>query len=165
MARYSSGSSRLPPLARSASSLACGCSKVSEIYLREIRPRTTCLYSAASTCPHRASAAFQSVSDQFGDGGHDNPVPALQNTGLKAIARELEQRASDSEAASPQIPPRGPRPGRVPGCRPMDLAPVDLQSEVDGGELPSRRRREGQALHLGRGRADLVGHDDAVGPS
>ena len=59
-ARYSSGSSGSAPCARSASSLACCSSKASEMYLRKIRPRTTCLYSAASMLLRSASAACQS---------------------------------------------------------------------------------------------------------
>ena len=39
-----------------ASRRACLSSKASEMYLRKIRPRTTCLYSAASIEPRRASA-------------------------------------------------------------------------------------------------------------
>ena len=59
-ARYSSGSSGSAPIAFSATSLACCSSKASEMYLRKIRPRTTCLYSAASIEPRRASAICQS---------------------------------------------------------------------------------------------------------
>jgi 3-oxoacyl-ACP reductase-like protein len=61
-ARYSSGSSGSAPSARAASSSACLASKASEMYLRKIRPRTTCLYSAASMLLRRASAAAQSVA-------------------------------------------------------------------------------------------------------
>lgn len=39
------------------SSLACCSSKASEMYLRKIRPRTTCLHSAASMFERSASAA------------------------------------------------------------------------------------------------------------
>ena len=55
-ARYSSGSSGSAPSACSRSSWACLSSKASEMYLRKIRPRTTCLYSAASIEPRSASA-------------------------------------------------------------------------------------------------------------
>ena len=59
-ARYSSGSSGSAPASCSASSLACCSSKASEMYFRKIRPRTTCLYSAASMLERSASAIFQS---------------------------------------------------------------------------------------------------------
>ena len=59
-ARYSSGSSGSAPSLRSASSLARASSKASEMYLRKISPSTTCLYSAASMLPRRASAMRQS---------------------------------------------------------------------------------------------------------
>jgi type I site-specific restriction-modification system R (restriction) subunit len=39
---------------------SCCSSKASETYLRKIRPRTTCLYSAASMLPRNASAICQS---------------------------------------------------------------------------------------------------------
>ena len=58
--RYSSGSSGSAPTSRSASSCAWASSKASEMYLRKMRPRTTCLYSAASMLPRRASAIRQS---------------------------------------------------------------------------------------------------------
>src|SRR3989338_6773685 len=61
-ARYSSWSSGLAPLLRSVSSSACFASNASEMYLRKIRPRTTCLYSAASMLLRSASAAAQSLA-------------------------------------------------------------------------------------------------------
>src|SRR5208282_1477795 len=59
-ARYSSGSSGSAPCAVCAASSACLASKASEMYLRKISPRTTCLYSAASMLLRSASAAAQS---------------------------------------------------------------------------------------------------------
>jgi hypothetical protein len=59
-ARYSSGSSGSAPLDFSAKSFACCSSNASEMYLRKTRPRTTCLYSAASIEPRNASAICQS---------------------------------------------------------------------------------------------------------
>ena len=59
-ARYSSAVFRVGPWSCSASSLACCSSKASEMYLRKIRPRTTCLYSAASMLERSVSAARQS---------------------------------------------------------------------------------------------------------
>ncbi len=41
-------------------SLVCKASKASEMYLRKIKPRTMCLYSAASIFLRSLSAAFQS---------------------------------------------------------------------------------------------------------
>ena len=52
---YSSRSSAAS-LPHSASTSAWRSSKASEIYFRKIRPRTTCLYSAASMLPRRTSA-------------------------------------------------------------------------------------------------------------
>ena len=43
-----------------STSCAWRSSKASEMYLRKMRPRTTCLYSAASMLPRRASAMLQS---------------------------------------------------------------------------------------------------------
>jgi len=64
--RLSSRASSCLPLRPSFSSSALSrsrrSSKESEMYLRKSRPRTTCLYSAASTCPRRESADFQRVS-------------------------------------------------------------------------------------------------------
>src|SRR5436309_12840552 len=63
-ARYSSGSSGSAPCLRWASNSACFASKASEMYLRKIRPRTTCLYSAASMLLRSASAAAQSFASK-----------------------------------------------------------------------------------------------------
>ena len=63
-ARYSSGSSGSAPCDFSARSLVCCSSKASEMYLRKIRPRTTCLYSAASMLLRRASAACHSLASK-----------------------------------------------------------------------------------------------------
>jgi hypothetical protein len=63
-ARYSSRSSGSAPWAFCASSSACLASKASEMYLRKIRPRTTCLYSAASMLLRNASAAAQSLASK-----------------------------------------------------------------------------------------------------
>src|SRR5450756_304335 len=63
-ARYSSGSSGSAPFAFCASSSACLASKASEMYLRKIRPRTTCLYSAASMLLRRPSAICQSLASK-----------------------------------------------------------------------------------------------------
>ena len=50
--------------ASSAASAAWRSSKASEMYLRKMRPRTTCLYSAASMWPRSLSAAAQSLSSK-----------------------------------------------------------------------------------------------------
>ena len=63
-ARYSSGSSGSAPCAVCAASSACLASKASEMYLRKISPRTTCLYSAASILLRSASAAAQSLASK-----------------------------------------------------------------------------------------------------
>src|SRR5437773_7581042 len=63
-ARYSSGSSGSAPCLRCASSSPCLASKASEMYLRKISPRTTCLYSAASMLLRSASAAAQSFASK-----------------------------------------------------------------------------------------------------
>src|SRR5437870_8481540 len=63
-ARYSSWSSGSAPCLRWASSSACLASKASEMYLRKISPRTTCLYSAASMLLRRASAAAHSLASK-----------------------------------------------------------------------------------------------------
>lgn len=64
-ARYSSGSSGSAPRARCASSSACLASNASEMYFRKIKPRTTCLYSAASMLLRRASEAAQSLGSRL----------------------------------------------------------------------------------------------------
>ena len=63
---YSSGSSGLAPAYSPlpATSLAWCSSKVSEMYLRKMRPRTTCLYSAASMLLRSLSAASQSLASK-----------------------------------------------------------------------------------------------------
>ena len=53
-ARYSSGSSGSAPWPRSVSNWPRPSSKASEMYFRKMRPRTTCLYSAASML-HRSA--------------------------------------------------------------------------------------------------------------
>src|SRR5437899_8370427 len=63
-ARYSSWSSGSAPCPRWASNSACFVSKLSEMYLRKIRPRTTCLYSAASMLDRSLSAASQSLASK-----------------------------------------------------------------------------------------------------
>ncbi len=63
-ARYSSGSSGSAPCARWASSSARLASKASEMYLRKIKPSTTCLYSAASMLLRSASAAAHSLASK-----------------------------------------------------------------------------------------------------
>ena len=57
-AMYSSRSSAASS-PHSASASAWRSSKASEMYLRKTRPRTTCLYSAASMLPRKASAIRQ----------------------------------------------------------------------------------------------------------
>src|SRR5690606_4624646 len=57
-ARYSSGSSA--SACSSAASFACWASKASEMYLRKISPRATCLYSLGSRLPRSLSAALNS---------------------------------------------------------------------------------------------------------
>src|SRR5262245_24741935 len=61
-AAYSSRSSGSAPACRR--SLERCSSKASEMYLRKTRPRTTCLYSAASIEPRSLSAASQSFSSK-----------------------------------------------------------------------------------------------------
>src|SRR3954470_11716020 len=61
-ARYSSRSSGSD--AGSFSKAARFSSKVSEMYLRKMRPRTTFLYSEASMWPRSLSAAAQSLSSK-----------------------------------------------------------------------------------------------------
>ena len=63
-ARYSSGSSGSAPSAARPISSARLASNASEMYLRKIRPRTTCLYSAASMLLRSASAAAQSLASR-----------------------------------------------------------------------------------------------------
>src|SRR6266487_7050174 len=65
-ALYSSGSSGLAPAysPSPASSFAWCSSKLSEMYLRKMRPRTTCLYSAASMFERSLSAAIQSLASK-----------------------------------------------------------------------------------------------------
>ena len=59
---YSSLSAGSTPWSGWASSSAWWASKASEMYLRKMRPRTTCLYSAASMWPRSLSAAAQSLA-------------------------------------------------------------------------------------------------------
>ncbi len=54
---------RRPASSRRRARRACS-SKASEMYLRKIRPRTTCLYSAASMLPRSSSAACQSLASK-----------------------------------------------------------------------------------------------------
>src|SRR5437899_1260795 len=61
-ARYSSRSSGSAPF--SFCNAACFSSKASEMYFRKIRPRMTCLYSAASRLPRSLSAVAQSVASK-----------------------------------------------------------------------------------------------------
>src|SRR5712692_5856472 len=63
-ARYSSGSSGSAPDFLSASRAPRRSSKESEMYLRKMRPRTTCLYSAASMLLRSLSAACQSLGSK-----------------------------------------------------------------------------------------------------
>src|ERR1700677_4929004 len=63
-ARYSSGSSGSAPSALSPINSVRFASKASEMYLRNMSPRTTCLYSAASILLRRASAAAQSFASR-----------------------------------------------------------------------------------------------------
>ena len=74
-----------------ASSSACLASKASEMYLRKIRPRTTCLYSAASMLLRSASAAAQRrfsssfvLSSLLGAPGMVVPCATLFSTGAGA---------------------------------------------------------------------------------
>src|SRR5437762_4133962 len=59
---YSSRSSASAPF--SFCNEACLSSNASEMYFRKIRPRTTCLYSAASRLPRSLSAVAQSVASK-----------------------------------------------------------------------------------------------------
>src|SRR6266536_105087 len=65
-ARYSSGSSALAPAYSPslATSFAWCSAKLSEMYLRKMSPRTTCLYSAASMLLRSLSAASQSLASK-----------------------------------------------------------------------------------------------------
>ena len=80
-ARYSSLSSGFAPLKSPspAASLAWCSSKVSEMYLRKMRPRTTCLYSAASMLLRSLSAASQSLASK----------PRLAEESLEAAAERF----------------------------------------------------------------------------
>ena len=53
-----------PPPGRLATRLRRLSSKASEMYFRKIRPRTTCLYSAASRWPRSLSAACHSFASK-----------------------------------------------------------------------------------------------------
>ncbi len=63
---YSSWSSGSAPSYSPLPATSCACisSKASEMYLRKIRPRTTCLYSAASMLLRSLSAASQSLASK-----------------------------------------------------------------------------------------------------
>src|SRR6202011_194831 len=61
-ARYSSGSSGSAPF--SFVSSACFSSNESVMYFKKMRPRTTCLYSAASMLLRSLSAASQSLASK-----------------------------------------------------------------------------------------------------
>src|SRR6202011_5668601 len=61
-ARYSSGSSGSAPF--SFVSSACFSSNESEMYFKKMRPRTTCLYSAASMLLRNLSAASHSLASK-----------------------------------------------------------------------------------------------------
>ena len=61
LALYSSISSGSAPSDWSCTNFSCRLLKESEMYLRKMRPRTTCLYSAASILERNLSAAAQSV--------------------------------------------------------------------------------------------------------
>src|SRR3990172_6804028 len=66
VARYASGYSGSAPSAFCAASSSGLTSKASEMYLRKIEPRTTCLYSAASMWPRSLSAAAHGFSTKPG---------------------------------------------------------------------------------------------------
>ena len=57
-------SSGFAPSLFCATSLVCCSSKESEMYLRKMRPKTTCLYSAASMLLRSLSAASQSLASK-----------------------------------------------------------------------------------------------------
>jgi hypothetical protein len=80
-ARYSSGSSGSAPWARWDSNSACLASKASEMYFRKMRPRTTCLYSAASMLLRSASAAAHSFDS--------NPMAVLVPTKSASFGQQV----------------------------------------------------------------------------
>src|SRR4030067_2070703 len=93
-ARYSSGSSGSAPLFLSATSLARCSSKASEMYFRKMRPRTTCLYSAASMLLRSLSAACQSLASKPSTAplGPFRPLPAFAFRAIKFTSKVfLEQ--------------------------------------------------------------------------
>src|SRR5690349_20001567 len=94
-ARYSSGSSGSAPF--SFASCARFSSKASEMYLRKMRPRTPCLYSAASMLLRSLSAASQSLASK--------PRLAVElffDVGERGIEREFHSRFVNRRKAKNQ---------------------------------------------------------------
>ena len=106
-ARYSSGSSGSAPWACWASSSACLASKASEMYLRKIRPRTTCLYSAASMLLRRASAAAQSCASKPEGRFRSSDVPSTASGRQTYELRRLLPFAAAARRAT-HLRPRAP---------------------------------------------------------
>ena len=145
---------RRPGPSRPAS-LACCSSKASEMYLRKIRPRTTCLYSAASMLPRSASAICQScglVADVGGGG-----AGFLAGRLLRALAACCHERLRKDRGGGLRSPaagcldhPTSPARGRwlcIAGCGDLRrrILRVPLSSWL-AGELPTTRTARSGAL-------------------
>ena len=108
-ARYSSGSSGSAPSSCSPSSRACISSKASEMYLRKISPRTTCLYSAASIEPRSASAMRQSsaswpvVAPWVSAGGFGGPDVGRDTAGRARRPPSFDVAASPTRRAARSV--------------------------------------------------------------
>src|SRR5450759_2867575 len=157
-ARYSSGSSGSAPAARSASSSACFASKASLMYLRKIRPRTTCLYSAASMLLRRASAVCQSFASKPPWPAVPLPrsaLPTFRTRPLSPLPRHpLELARSDVgwtltvwvAVGRPKAVPRAGggdvtrRGGRVEHCR--SDPPIAVASRPTIGRTPDQHCRD-----------------------
>src|SRR5581483_2964256 len=159
-ARYSSGSSGSAPWAFCVSSSACLASKASEMYLRKMRPRTTCLYSAASMLLRRASAAAHSFASKprfavvrllvaltmrrrtprYADWGSERlPACQMPKSGIRIL---LSTRVSSALA--------GRHPVYTPASLPVIAALADLTGVVGQPQLIREPSQAGaRALALG----------------
>src|SRR5450830_1316987 len=163
-ALYSSGSSGSAPSARAAAaaSSACLASNASLMYLRKIRPRTMCLYSAASMLLRSMSADCQSLASR--------PVVALavaEARGVRAPAARLVRAPRglkfhptlDADGASDRerddrLQPTAWRPGR--GCVFVRNAPIAAGPPIRSaaaGKPPGRSFSDANRL-VGVGGAD-----------
>src|SRR6266540_2858226 len=101
-ARYSSRSSASAPF--SFCNAACFSSKASEMYFRKMRPRTTCLYSAASIWPRSLSAAAQSVASRRGSAPLDLLFRALVGKDNSAASSEVTLRRRNGASNQEEFP-------------------------------------------------------------